>query len=72
MHAILFDQFPEHARRFSKIAQYTGELATCLRVHDTLPEARRAPPLVEAAKVATRLHREVNNISRLIPKAKRP
>lgn len=70
LHALLFDGYPAQARRFQKIAQYAGELHTCLRVHQTLPDVKKTPPLIEAAKVATRLSREVNNISRLIPKQK--
>lgn len=68
LHAKLFDAFPAHAARMRKIASYTGELSTCLRVHGTLPDPKPGAPLVEAAKAATQLTRDVQKIARLIPR----
>ena len=68
LHARLFEAFPAHAATFQKIAAHCRNLNTCLRVHDTLPEKKPGPALVEAAKAATELQRGFQKITRLIPK----
>ena len=65
--ALLFDAYPRQAEFWGKVAATARKQSTCMRIHGVLPDLKSSAPLVEAAKVATDLHRNFANVSRLFP-----